>query len=84
MEMSKETPELITECWQMLVEYIPRREQAAAAEQLFGYLANTLTEDELNLIADLDSDLAEAQQILKEDEEYENSEHDEDFDSEEE
>jgi hypothetical protein len=67
--MTKETPELITECWQLLVEYIPRRDQAAAAEQLFGFLSSVLSKEEQEAIADLDSDLSEAYMTVSNDEE---------------
>jgi hypothetical protein len=70
--MTKETPELITECWQLLVEYIPKRDHAAAAEQLFSYLSSVLSKEEQEAIADLDSDLSEAYNIVSDDEdEYE-------------
>ena len=58
--MTKETPELMTECWQLLVEYIPRRDHADAAEQFFSYLTSVLSKEELEAIADLDSDLNDA------------------------
>ena len=58
--MTKEIPDLMTECWQLLVEYIPRRDHAAAAEQLFSYLSSVLSKEELEAIADLDSDLSDA------------------------
>lgn len=74
--MTKETPELVAECWQLLVEYIPRRDQAAAAEQLFGYLTSVLSKEEQAAIADLDSDLNEAYVALSEEEAFEE---DEDF-----
>jgi hypothetical protein len=66
--MTKETPELISECWQLLVEYIPRRDHTSAAEQLVSYLNSILDKDELRAVADLDSDLNEAYQIVAEEE----------------
>jgi len=66
--MTKETPELITECWQLLVDYIPRRDQASAAEQLFSYLSSVLSKEEQAAIADLDSDLGEAYAAISEEE----------------
>ena len=79
--MTKETPELIAEAWQLLVEYIPRRDQAAAAEQLFTYLSTVLSKEEQEAISDLDGDLAEAYVILKGEEDfnygYEEDENDE-------
>jgi hypothetical protein len=67
--MTKETPELITECWQLLVDYIPRRDQSSAAEQLFSYLSSVLSKEEQEAIADLDSDLGEAYAAISEEEE---------------
>jgi hypothetical protein len=78
--MTKETPELITECWQLLVEYIPRRDQASAAEQLFHYLSTVLSKEEQEAIADLDSDLSDAYTAMTEEEEQ-FEEEDEDFES---
>ena len=69
--MTKETPELMTECWQLLVEYIPRRDHAAAAEQLFSYLSSVLSKEELEAIADLDSDLSDAYLAVTDDTEPE-------------
>jgi hypothetical protein len=66
--MTKETPELITECWQLLVEYIPRRDHVSAAEQLVTYLESILDKDELRAITDLDSDLADAYKVILDDE----------------
>ena len=66
--MTKETPEIIAEAWQLLVEYIPRRDHAVAAEQLFSYLSSVLSKEEQAAIADLDSDLSEAYTILSGDE----------------
>lgn len=69
--MTKETPELIAECWALLVEYIPRRDHIPAAEQLFTYLESVLDKKELAAIADLDSDLNEAYvTISKENNDY--------------
>ena len=80
--MTKETPELLTECWQLLVEYIPRRDHATAAEQLFSYLTSVLSKEELDAIAELDSDLSEAYSAVSESEEvdddYEIEDEDED------
>jgi len=76
--MAKETPELIAECWQLLVEYIPRRDHSAAAEQLFSYLTSILDKDELEAIADLDSDLSDAYNAISlDDEEFTKDEDDE-------
>ena len=58
--MTKETPELITECWQLLLEYIPHRDHSPAASQFFEYLTTVLSKEELEAIADLDSDLSDA------------------------
>lgn len=69
--MTKETPELMTECWQLLVEYIPRRDHVAAAEQLFSYLSSVLSKEELEAIADLDSDLNDAYLVISDDTEPE-------------
>ena len=75
--MSKETPELITECWQLLMDYIPRRDQMMAAEQLFSYLTTVLDKEELEAIADLDSDLSDAYITLsKENEDFDTEEND--------
>jgi len=76
--MTKETPELIAECWLLLVEYIPRRDQAGAAEQLFTYLTTVLSKEEQEAIADLDSDLSEAYTILVGEEEDFNDSYEED------
>ena len=76
--MTKETPEMITECWQLLVEYIPRRDQPAAAEQLFSYLSTILSKEEQEAIADLDSDLGEAYTAISEEFSFEDDEDDED------
>lgn len=75
--MTKEVPELITECWQLLVEYIPRRDHAGAAEQLFSYLETVLHKDELEAIADLDGDLSDAYNSLdREEEGFEDGDYD--------
>jgi len=75
--MTKETPELIAECWLLLVEYIPRRDHIPAAEQLLTYLESVLDKEELAEIADLDADLSKAYDVISE----ENSdEYDDDFD----
>jgi hypothetical protein len=66
--MTKEIPELITECWQLLVEYVPRRDHAAAAEQLFTYLSSILSKEEQEAIADLDGDLSDAYRAISEEE----------------
>lgn len=66
--MTKETPELITECWQLLVDYIPRRDQSSAAEQLFSYLSTVLSKEEQEAIADLDDDLNKAYGAISEEE----------------
>jgi hypothetical protein len=59
--MQKDTPEVITECWQLLVEYIPHRDRATAAEHLFGYLGSVLSKEEQEAISDLDgADLSDA------------------------
>ena len=78
--MTKETPELITECWQLLVEYIPRRDHVPAAEQLLTYLETVLDKEELAAIADLDSDLAEAYNVVSEEnsDDYEDKDEEED------
>lgn len=69
--MTKETPELIAECWLLLVEYIPRRDHIPAAEQLFTYLESVLDKKELEAIADLDGDLNEAYTVVsKENDDY--------------
>jgi len=64
--MSKEISEIMTECWQLLVEYIPRRDHSAAAEQLFSYLVSVLSKEELEAIADMDEDLSDAYQNISE------------------
>jgi hypothetical protein len=64
--MTKETPELLTECWQLLVDYIPRKDQSSAAEQLFSYLSSVLSKEEQEAIADLDGDLGEAYAAISE------------------
>ena len=66
--MTKEPTEVIAEVWQLLVEFIPRKEQATAAEQLIGYLENIVSKQELLAITDLDSDLSEAYTVYKEEE----------------
>ena len=58
--MIKDTPEIITECWQLLVEYIPHRDRATAAEHLFTYLSNVLSKEEQEAISDMDNDLSDA------------------------
>jgi len=58
--MTKETPELLAECWQLLVEYIPRRDHIASAEKLISYLESVLDKDELQAVSDLDPDLEDA------------------------
>ena len=58
--MTKETPELLAECWQLLVEYIPRRDHTASAEKLISYLESVLDKDELQAVSDLDPDLEDA------------------------
>ena len=75
--MTKETPELVAEIWQLLVEYIPRRDHAAAAEQLFSFLQSTLAKDELEAVADLDGDLSDAMNELEVDEENDLDDYDE-------
>lgn len=82
--MSKETPELVAECWQILVEYIPRREQAAAAEQLYSYLTSVLDKGELDALADLDSDFGDARDTAEAEEEifHEDDDYNERFDDE--
>ena len=69
--MTKDTAELVTECWQLLVEYIPRRDHASAAEQLMSYLATVLDKTELVAVTDLDGDLADAHATLDDQEELE-------------
>jgi hypothetical protein len=78
--MLKETPELIAESWQILVEYIPRKEHSAAAEQFCNYLVTALSEEEMIAIADLDSDLSEAYVTISRDNEEFEEEFHEDFD----
>lgn len=68
-KMTKDTPEIITECWQLLVDYIPRREHSTAAELFVSYLESVLDKDELQAIADLDTELSDAYYIMKEEEE---------------
>jgi len=75
--MAKETAEVITECWQLLIDYIPRRDQSSAAEQLFTYLNSVLSKEELEAIADLDDDLNEIYQSNKIEEDYDDEEEDE-------
>ena len=58
--MIKETPEVIAECWLLLVEYIPHRDRANAAEHLFSYLSTVLSKEEQEAISDMDSDLSDA------------------------
>ena len=60
--------ETFVECWQLLLNYISRREQHAATEQLMGYLMETLPTSFIEQICDQDSDLAKAYATLKEDE----------------
>lgn len=80
--MSKETPELIAECWQLLVDYIPRRDIAGAAEQLYSYLYTVLDKEELAAIAELDSYLSDAGIVVEEEnaqaDDYEDEYDDED------
>ena len=64
--MTKETPELLTECWQLLVEYIPRRDHGSAAEQFVTFLESVLDKDELRAMADLDTDISNAYDVLLE------------------
>jgi hypothetical protein len=75
MKVMKETPELVTESWQLLVEYIPRKDHSAAAEHYVSYLYSVLSKEELEAMSDLDSDLGEAyqssQEELTEDDFYE-------------
>lgn len=77
-------PEILTECWQLLVEYIPRRDHAVAAEQLFSYLSSVLSKEEQEAIADLDSDLSDAYDNIMKDEETFNSNDNDNGDDEEE
>ncbi len=77
--MTKEIPELITECWQLLVEYIPRRDHLSAAEQLYSYLETVLSREELTATADLDGDLMDAQTAI-EDQNEDFEEPDDDYD----
>ena len=76
--MTKDVSELMTECWQLLVEYIPRRDHTAAAEQFFSYLYTVLSKEELEAIAELDSDLSEAYSATLEEDEYFDEEDEED------
>jgi len=63
--------EILTECWQTLVEYIPRREQKAAADHLISYLVTVLDKDELTALSDSDEYLSTAYHAhLEESEEY--------------
>lgn len=77
--MTKETPELITECWQLLVEYIPNRDQVPAAEHLLTYLETILDKDELMAIAELDSDLSDAYKTVSEANDLDDPEDDEEY-----
>jgi hypothetical protein len=56
----KETPELLAETWQLLVEYIPNKEHKHAAEHLISFLGSILSKEELSALNDLDSDLSDA------------------------
>jgi hypothetical protein len=62
-------PEIINECWQLLVEYIPRRDHDKAAEHLFSYLITVFDKSELEALAEMDSDLSEAYKNTVEDDE---------------
>jgi hypothetical protein len=74
--MSKDISEIMTECWQLLIEYIPRREHSAAAEQFFSYLYTVLSKEELEAIAEVDSDLFDAYSLTIEDNELVDDEDD--------
>ncbi|VVC05191.1 Uncharacterised protein [uncultured archaeon] len=76
--MSKDTSELLAECWQLLVDYIPHRDQSAAAEQFISYLVSILDEGELEAISELDGDLADAYQTISSDETEENQNEEDD------
>lgn len=58
--MAKETSVTLTEVWQLLIEYIPRRDQEEAADELVRYLAAVLSQEEMNEISEIDGDLSDA------------------------
>lgn len=72
--MSIEVPQAIAECWQILTEYIPERDQHAAAEHLIGFCQSIFTKKEMLEVTDLDSDLSAAYEsvgdIEEEEDEY--------------
>lgn len=75
IKMSKiDTPNIIAECWQVLMEYIPEREQAAAAEHLITFFQAMLTKKEMLELTDLDVDLQKAFDDIAEPEEPEDDE----------
>jgi len=77
--MSKETPVVLTEVWQLLIEYIPRRDQEAAADELIRYLVTVLSKEELDDMSDMDGDLSDAYLKLEDEENDVGYDPDEDF-----
>jgi hypothetical protein len=66
--------EIFVECWQQLLEYIPRKEQKHAAEQIMLYLDNTLETEEIDSIISLDVDLSDAYSNVHEEDTMEDDE----------
>jgi len=77
--MSKETPVVLTEVCQLLIEYIPRRDQEAAADELIRYLVTVLSKEELDDMSDMDGDLSDAYLKLEDEENDVGYDPDEDF-----
>jgi hypothetical protein len=76
--MTKDTSEVLTECWQILVDYIPRKNHGVAAELFVSYLDSVLDKDELQAITTLDTELADAYSTISEEN---NDEEDDDDDN---
>jgi len=76
--MTKETPITLTEVWQLLIEYIPRRDQEEAADELIRYLVTVLNKEELDEISEIDGDL-DAAYLKYQDEDADIDDYDEDL-----
>lgn len=58
--MSIDVSQSIVESWQVLIEYIPEKSQAEAAEHIIKSFSASLSKKEMLEIISLDSDLAAA------------------------
>jgi len=78
--MQNEICEVIIEHWLLLKEYIPSKDRAAAAEHIISTaIDNGFTKHELIALADGDSDLSDAYELLNEEDELDSGDDDDNY-----